>query len=322
MKYEIPEIAVVVPSHQAQATLDACLSGIFGAGFPADAVTVVDDGSRDATARIARARGVRLLSNPEPLRPARARNRGADAVEADVLLFVDADVVLAPGARARLEAHFRDPKVTAVIGSYDDRPDSGSVVSDYRNLLHHWVHQTAAGRSDTFWTGIGAVRRGAFLAVGGLDRQWENIEDVEFGLRLTARGGRILLDPEIQGTHLKIWTPASMFRTDLHGRAVPWTRLLTSGRVPSGHLNTGLRHRIAAMGVATVGAALPLAILWPIALWMALAGSVTFLAASLPFLRALQRIRGTGFAVRAVPWHALHYAAALIGYGRVRLRLS
>jgi glycosyltransferase involved in cell wall biosynthesis len=315
-------ISVIVPAHQAAGTLDACLSGIFGAGFPAEAVLVVDDGSRDATVATARARGVGVLSNPAPLRPARARNRGAGAVAAEVLLFVDADVVLRPGARARLEAHFRDPEVTAVIGSYDDRPDGGSTVSDYRNLLHHWVHQRAPGPSDTFWTGIGAVRRDAFLAAGGLRSEWENIEDVEFGLRLTGRGGRILLDPEIQGTHLKVWTPASMARTDLFGRAVPWTRLLRARRARAGRLNTGRAHRVAALGVASAAAGLVLAPVWAPAAWLAAAGIAAFLGASLPFLRALRRIRGAGFALRAVPWHALHYAAALAGYALVRLGLD
>ena len=213
MKNGLSEIAVIVPAHQAEKTLDACLTGILGAGFTAAAITVVDDGSCDGTERIARSHDVRVLTNPEPLRPARARNRGVEVVEADLLFFVDADVVLAPGARTRLEAHFADPGLTAVIGSYDDRPASGSVVSDYRNLLHHWVHQTNPGSSETFWTGIGAVRRQAFLEAGGLDRAWENIEDVEFGLRLTQAGGRILLDPDLQGTHLKVWTPSSMVRT-------------------------------------------------------------------------------------------------------------
>ena len=317
-----PRIHVVVPAHQAEATLDACLSGILGSGFAPRDVTVIDDGSRDATARIARARGVRVIVNPDPLRPARARNRGAQAVRAEVLLFVDADVVLRPGARGRLAAHFADPDLTAVIGSYDDRPAAGTVVSDYRNLLHHWVHQNAGGPSATFWTGIGAVRRKAFLAAGGLLPEWEDIEDVEFGLRLTARGGRIRLDPHLQGTHLKVWTPRSMVRTDVHGRAVPWTRLLRSGRAGVGRLNTTLGHRAAAAGVAAMGLGALAALAWTPALWLALAGAAAFLGASLPFLRALRALRGTWFALRAIPWHALHYAAALVGYARVRFGMS
>lgn len=314
--------AVVVPAHQAEGTLDACLLGILDCGFAAEEVLVVDDGSADRTGEIARARGVRVVANDRALRPARARNRGVEAVDAEIVLFVDADVVLGPGARPRLERHFADPAVSAVIGSYDDRADGGSVVSDYRNLLHHYVHQRAGGPSETFWTGIGAVRRADFLRLGGLRSEWENIEDVEFGLRLTAGGGRIVLDPAIQGTHLKVWTPRSMFRTDLHGRAVPWTRLLRSGAARTGRLNTTARHQAAALGVAALAAALPLAALWPGLLLVALAGAAAFLGASMPFLVALARMRGPAFALRSVPWHMLHYAAALLGYARVRLGIG
>ena len=316
----MPTIAPVVPAHQAQETLRACLDGLVSAGFSPGEITVVDDGSRDGTAQIAQDFGARLVRNETPLRPAKARNRGVEAVTAEVILFVDADVVLTTPARRQLEAHFADPDLDAVIGCYDDRADGGSVVSDYRNLLHHHVHRRAGGPSATFWTGIGAVRRAAFLETGGLLSAWENIEDVEFGLRLTERGGRILLDPELQGTHLKVWTPRSMFRTDRDGRALPWTRLLLARRADTGRLNTTPAHRLAAAGVGLALVALPLALVWAPAIVLALAGAATFLIASLPVLTDLARLRGTGFALRAIPWHALHYVAALAGYAKARWR--
>ena len=314
-----PSVSVVIPAHQAESTIAACLEGVLATGFAPEEVLVVDDGSTDATASIARAHGVRVVANPEPLRPARARNRGVDAVASDVVVFVDADVVLRGRVRERLLGHFADPGVSAVIGSYDDRPASGSLVSDYRNLLHHYVHQRAAGPSQTFWTGIGAVRRAEFLRLGGLRSEWENIEDVEFGLRLTEAGGRIVLDPELQGTHLKVWTPRSMFRTDLHGRAVPWTRLLRAGRADTGRLNTAASHQVSAAAVAAMIAGVALTPIWPPALLVAAIGTAAFVAASLPFLAALRRMRGLSFALRALPWHALHYVAALTGYLRAHL---
>lgn len=315
-----PVLRVVVPAHEAANTLGACLDGVGAAGFAPHEVVVVDDGSRDETAAIARAFGATVVVNDAALRPARARNRGAaEADAADVILFVDADVVLRCPARAILARHFADPSVTALIGAYDDRADGGSVVSDYRNLLHHHVHVQAAGPSDTFWTGIGAVRRDAFLAAGGFESAWENIEDVEFGLRLTEAGGRIVLDPSLMGSHLKVWTLGSMVRTDLFGRAVPWTRLLREGRARTGRLNTSPRHKAAALGVALAGGGLVAGVLWPPFWVVALLGALLFVGASLPVLAMLRDKRGTGFALRALPYHAAHYAAALLGYAKGRL---
>ena len=49
------------------------------------------------------------------------------------------------------------------------------------------------------------------------------------GVRLANRGARIVLDPSLQGTHLKAWTFGEMVRTDFAGRGVPWIDLLLAG---------------------------------------------------------------------------------------------
>lgn len=319
-----PSFAVVVPAHQAEATIAACLEGILSAGFPVSEILVVDDGSTDASASIAREIGVRVVANAAPMRPAWARNHGAAQVDADILFFVDADVVIHGEIRQRLSRHFADASVAAVIGSYDDRCRGGSVVSDYRNLLHHHTHQIAPKEAQTFWTGIGAVRRGVFDGCGRLDRMWENIEDVEFGLRLSAAGHRIVMDADIQGTHLKVWTARSMFRTDLFGRALPWTRLLLAGRARTGSLNSTARHKIAAVSVLIMVASLLLAPIWPAALWLFGLGALVFTGANFGFLRRLSRMRGPLFALRAVPYHVMHYVAAWLGliYAILRPRAS
>ena len=59
------------------------------------------------------------------------------------------------------------------------------MVSQYRNLLHHFVHQHGHAEASTFWAGCGAIRRAAFDAVGGFDAARfprPSIEDIELGL--------------------------------------------------------------------------------------------------------------------------------------------
>lgn len=310
---------VIVPAHRAESTIDACLSALLAAGFETDSILVVDDGSPDRTGEKAHAHGVRVKRHETPQRPAAARNSGAaEVVDADVLVFVDSDVVVHPGLRDRLLAHFGDAELSAVIGSYDDRP-GGSLVSRYRNLLHHMTHQQAAGPITTFWSGLGAMRRSAFDGAGGFDPAWEDIEDVELGLRVTEAGGRIRLDPDMQGTHLKEWTVRSMVRTDLWGRAVPWTRLIREGRLGSRELNASLAHRLSALSVLAVLAALPVALLDARALWPATAAVIAFVVLNLPLLRLMARTGGSRLALASLPFHALHYLAAVTGYAKVRL---
>lgn len=314
-----PGVCVVVPAHQAVAVLPACLAGLLAAGFLPDEILVVDDGSRDGTGDVARRMGLMVVRNETPLRPARARNLGVAETEAEIVVFVDADVVLHPGARARILGAFADDaSLVALFGSYDDSPPDHSPMSRYRNLLHHHVHQRSAGKAQTFWTGLGAVRRQAFVAAGGFDSAWENIEDVEFGLKLTERGGHIVLLPDLLGKHLKAWTLGGMFRTDLWGRAVPWTRLMVLGRTGVGRLNLTLANRLSAAMVALFPLALVLTPVVPAFLWLVLGTFVVFVAANLGLLALLYRSGGPRLMLSGIVFHAVHYVAALLGYLKVQ----
>jgi GT2 family glycosyltransferase len=183
--------------------------------------------------------------------PAAARNLGSEETAAEVLVFVDSDVEVAGDALARIARRFEeDPGLTALFGAYDDNPADSGLASSYRNLLHHLVHTEAAGEAETFWAGLGAVRRDAFEAAGGFDGArfpQASVEDIELGMRLRRRGARIHLDPRIRGRHLKRWTVASMIRTDFSRRGVPWTRLLLRERSESTALNLSWRRRVSSV---------------------------------------------------------------------------
>ena len=117
-------------------------------------------------------------------------------------------------------------------------------MSQYRNLLHHFTHQNETSEAETFWTGLGAVRRSAFDQVGGFRREYGPIEDVAFGLELVDSGFRIALDPRLLGTHLKRWTLYSMIKTDIFDRAVPWATMVLNRRRFTNALNTSTSHKI------------------------------------------------------------------------------
>jgi GT2 family glycosyltransferase len=168
-----------------------------------------------------------------------------------VLVFVDSDVEVHPEALALIERRFAaEPDLAAVFGAYDDDPAHPALTSRYRNLLHHHVHAGAAGEAETFWAGLGAVRRERFEAVGGFDADRfpeASVEDIELGMRLRRDGARIVLDPQIRGRHLKGWTPANMVRTDFSRRGVPWARLVLRQGGGSTALNLGWRSRASAL---------------------------------------------------------------------------
>jgi GT2 family glycosyltransferase len=226
----VTTLAVVLPATDRPPTLERCLAAL-RAGSRAPEETIVQEG-------------------PPGAGPAAARNLAAARTSADALVFVDSDVEVHPDALERIARRFAEnPELTAVFGAYDDDPADRGLTSRYRNLLHHHVHAGAEGEAETFWAGLGAIRRDAFEAAGGFDAERfpePSVEDIELGMRLRRQGAKVLLDPRIRGRHLKRWTPGSMVATDFARRGVPWTRLLLREGSDSTTLNLGWQRRASA----------------------------------------------------------------------------
>lgn len=146
------------------------------------------------------------------------------------------------------------------------------------------------------------------------------IEDIELGYRLRDRGGRILLDPAIQGTHLKRWRLGAMLRTDFGDRGIPWMRLLLERRrrtAPTLNTGTAEQFRVALAGLAVTF--LVAATLHQNGT-LALVGVLMLLAlaiANIPTYSWFARERGLLFAVAVVPLHLAYYVsnalAAVVG---------
>jgi len=316
---DTPMISLIIPVYNASATLKLCLDAVVTSDYSSYECIVVDDGSNDDSETIARELPVQVLELPEgPFGPAYARNRGAEVARGKILFFVDADVVLAPGVIRRVAKIFQEqPNLAAVFGSYDAYPRDKGVISQYRNLLHHFVHQNGDPEASTFWAGCGAIRRSAFEQIDGFDEKRfrrSSIEDIELGYRLRQCGYRILLDKTLQGTHLKRWNFYSLIRTDISCRAIPWARLILQTKKLPNDLNLKWGQRVSFALVASACASLPLALVQP----ELLAGSVAGLFGVAVLNRKLYifffRQRGTLFAAACFPLHALYYLYSGLSY--------
>jgi len=254
-----PTVAVIVPAHNARATLPVCLAAIHAMAWQPDELILFSDGSTDETEEIAREAGATVLRNEgRPRGPAYGRNEGARAAKSDLVLFVDADVVISQDALELLIADMQESGAKAAFGSYDDTPQSQRATSLYANLRHHFVHQNGSRDASTFWSGLGLVDRQAFLDAGGFDADLfahPSIEDIELGARLVAAGHRIRLVPEALCKHWKDWSLWRVWHTDVVRRALPWSRLLADGKTGGNDLNVSGAERVRA-AVALLIAAL------------------------------------------------------------------
>jgi glycosyltransferase involved in cell wall biosynthesis len=240
-------ISVIIPVHNGARFLRSCLEHLRRSTSGDYECIVVDDGSSDASAEVAKEFGATVLSTGERRGPAFARNLGAKSAQGDLLFFIDADVCVAENTLDRVHANFaEDPELAAVIGSYDDMPESQDFLSLYKNLMHCYVHQTSRRQACTFWSGCGAIRKSVFLEVSGFDESYDRpaIEDIELGYRLNRANKKLLLDSRMLVKHLKRWSFFGLIKTDIVDRGIPWTELILRDRVFPNDLNLQLSQRV------------------------------------------------------------------------------
>lgn len=316
-KAQLPDVAIIVPGHNAARTLEKCLSSLRKQDWPGDRLELiyVDDSSTDASVEIARRYADQIIpSAGAPRGPAAARNIGADKTSANVFVFIDSDITAPPHTiAALLDPLIKDPGLDAVFGSYDTEPAHKGVVSQYRNLFHHYTHQNSSEEASTFWAGCGAIRSNSFKRVGGFNAilyPKPMIEDIELGHRMRAAGMRIRLDKSVQVAHLKKWRLWNMLTSDLFCRGIPWTKLILRERGRSGEIGD-LNLRLAAMlSIPLVWGAVLLSFFayrFPVILLFILLLLLLCMLLNLRVFRFFRRVRGVAFAVATIPLNLLYH---------------
>jgi GT2 family glycosyltransferase len=319
-------LSVIMPVHNAAGLLPRTLGALRNSDLPRDKweLIVVDDGSSDETSLIAARYADTVVTLPgKASGPAYARNRGFEVSRGDIIIFIDSDCVAYPDTLSRFgELFASDPALGAAFGSYDDRPPASGIMSQYRNLVDHYVHHQNAGEVETFWAGLGGIRREVFAEAGMYD-EWHyskpQIEDIELGGRIRKLGCRILLDPSLQVTHLKKWTLREVIRTDLRDRGIPRARLLMHRREmpPTAVLNLGRSEKFNTLLICLAVVLLlsgPV-VRSPIPLWIAIVCVAIVLVLNTPLWRFFARVRGPVFAILVMPAQLMFYLINGISFG-------
>jgi GT2 family glycosyltransferase len=310
-----PRMSVIIPCYNARVELVECLAAIARVEDQDSEYIIIDDGSDDNPEEVIKSsalpsrfiRPLQFIRMDSHAGAAAARNVGARRASGDILVFLDADVCVHHDTLRRILNAFEEtPRLGALMGSYDVDPSEPGFHSQFRNLLHSYVHQTGRREASTFWTGCGAVYRHVFLQHQGFDETPGMIDDVEFGFRLHRSGIRIDLRPEIQVQHRKRWTLRSWIETDFRLRGIPWTRLILRERSMPNVLNLDYRNRAS---IALTWAALAFgaaSLFWPAMGFVALALIGVTLWLNRRLYSFLKRRHGLRFAVASAPAHLLH----------------
>ncbi|MDX5445314.1 MAG: TIGR04283 family arsenosugar biosynthesis glycosyltransferase [Zoogloeaceae bacterium] len=194
-------LSVVIPVLNEAARLPGLLAGLRA---EAAQVIVVDGGSIDGSASLARAAGVTVLESS----PGRARqmNAGARVAGGEVLLFLHADTVLPAGAARLVRAALADGR--HMWGRFDvvidGKPAMLRVIAALMNLRSR-LTGIATGDQAMF------VTRAAFEAAGGFPEQ-PLMEDIELSSRLLRQSRPACLRPPVR-TSGRRWESRGVWRT-------------------------------------------------------------------------------------------------------------
>jgi glycosyltransferase involved in cell wall biosynthesis len=261
--------SVVIPAHDAAQHLAQTLAAVRAQTHPPREIVVVDDGSRDGTAALARSLGARVYEQTNA-GPSAARNAGVGRASAEWIAFLDADDRWSPRyleTVTRAAALCPDVRVVftnyAIAGEGDDCSDSHTADRHFRSLVKREVAPGIArcdrqsllraylGSRKFIQTSALAVRRDAFLACGGYDESLRIAEDFELLLRLFAHSTAVVVEEPLV-TYRR--HPANATRDAVLNFAWErhvWTRIAaTPDRYP-----IGIAERLTAMRPAHLRAA-------------------------------------------------------------------
>ncbi|MBD2387212.1 glycosyltransferase [Cylindrospermum sp. FACHB-282] len=308
--HNLPKVSVIIPVYNGGENFHRCLTSMAKAASSALEVIVVADGDTDGSWLLAKNFGVKVIRNPKSVGPAKARNLGAKVARGEVLFFVDADVEIYPETIDKVAIAFQqEPEIAALIGCYDDAPGADNFLSQYKNLFHHYTHQTASEQASTFWGACGAIRRDVFLEIGGFDESYRHpsVEDIELGYRLKHHGYQIKLCKHIQVKHLKCWKVISLLKAEIFYRALPWTALILRDRQIINDLNLNLTNRISVVLLYALLGSVIAACWWTSSLILTFTFSLALLILNASVYQFFWEKRGFSFTLLTIFWHWLYY---------------
>lgn len=310
-----PLLSVIIPNRNGSATIGKCLEAALASDYRRFEVIVVDDCSEDDSAAIISAYPCRLIRLQSRQGAARARNVGALHSGGRVLFFIDADCLVQSDTLARIErAAFAAGPGAVIGGTYTAAPGDMDFFSRFQSIFIRYFENKRSADPDYIASHAMAMHAETFKKSNGFPEEFlPIIEDVCFSHRLRELGYRLMMDPEIEVTHIFNFSLQRSLRNAFR-KSFYWTiyslgnrDLFADSGTASRELKVNVLSWFAAAGVSVAGIVLSLPALPELVPAVVLANALV----SRKFLHAFWKAGGSLFAVKAAAYYLLVYPLAV-----------
>ena len=319
-----PLVSLIIPVKNGGQTIDACMRAIRRSYYKNVEIIVVDDHSTDDTPGIARRHECTVLQLVDGNGANRARNYGAQHARGEILIFLDADIMVRRDTVLFAVERLEEEGLDAVVGLYSARHRNENFVSQYKNLWVRYSYLKSPAVIDWLFGAISAIKRTAFEKIGGFDVgliNTQGTEDIELGKRFAQARMNVVLDSDIEVEHLKYYTLRSFIRNEFT-RSVGFAELATKLGETVSSVGRGFANVYPSFIISTIISVILLAILAAsmtgmVPAWSIVAAAVFYLGMNIRFLNYLEQVRGLFAMLVMIPFlfidHLVCFAGSVVG---------
>ncbi len=207
------KVSIVIPAHNEEKIIETLLRALHTQEYPAFEIIVVDNGSTDRTAKIARSCGARLLEEKRQ-GTLFAREGGRREAHGDIIANIDADCIPPPDWLANGIEYFKDRDVVAVTGPCD-YADASAFFRWLSWRVQKYIYRAISNFLQLRYIRCGAIilggnvliRSDALSRIGGYDTSFEFYGDDTDTAKRLCKFGKVVFAPDVS-----VQTSARRFR--------------------------------------------------------------------------------------------------------------
>ena len=211
---DLPKVSIIIATLNNEKTIGECLKSVFELNYPKELleVIVVDGSSNDATIKIAQNYPAKIIV--KQANAPSAYNYAMNYVEGEILGTIDADAKVEKEWLNKLIVHLKNPKVAGVSGMIETW-NNESILPRCIGYDLKYRYNRIKNEANRVATMNLLLKKSIVKEVGGFDENLATQYDTDLGVRITSKGYKIVLEPQVKCYHFNRPTFKEYFKQQL-----------------------------------------------------------------------------------------------------------